>query len=230
MKAPKNTKAEAAAAILKGAVSAIPFAGSLISEVGNLYLNPLEKRKKEWMNEVCRAIEEIQSRFSRIPNSLEQDEAFISFLYQTTILAMKNHQKEKLRALSNGLISAADPDGETDDIVFKFIRYIDDLSVTHLRILAGLEKHAGQIARAKKLYQVYKEFQSLTGISVDRGIFRSFLQDLDAMFLLRIGDVDDFPEYASKTESLITQQSKIKPVQVTDLGRKFLSFIRQNQP
>jgi len=230
MKPPKNPKAEAAAALLKGAVSGIPFAGSLISEVGNLYLNPLEKRKREWMNEVCRAIEEIQNQFSRIPKSLEKDEAFISFLYQTTILALKNHQREKLRALSNGLISAADPEGVPEDVVFQFIRFIDNLSVTHLKILDRIEKHAGQIARIETLEQVYGEFQSLTSLSLDRGIFRSFIQDLDAMFLLRIGDIDDFPEYATKRETIVTEQSKTRPLHVTELGRKFLLFIRQNEP
>jgi hypothetical protein len=57
---PTSPTTEAAAALLKGAVSAIPFVGGVISEVGNLYLNPLEKRKQQWMYEVSVAIEEIK--------------------------------------------------------------------------------------------------------------------------------------------------------------------------
>ena len=230
MKPPTNPKSEAAAALIKGAVSAIPIAGSVISEVGNLYLNPLEKRKQEWMNEVCRTIEDIQNRFSRLPASLEADEAFISFLYQTTIIAFKNHQQEKLKALSNALVSAADPENVSEDLTFQFIRYIDDLSVTHLKILAGLERHAGQLMRLKKLEQVYGQFQSLTGLSIDRAMFRSFIQDLDSRLLILIGDIDDFPEYASKRSGLLLQKSKTHPLEVTALGLMFLEFVRQSEP
>lgn len=230
MKPEDKSEAEIAAALLKGAVSAIPIVGGVISEVGNLYLNPLEKRKKHWMNEVCRALEDIQNRFSRLPASLESDEAFVSFLYQATILALKNHQREKLEALRNALVSAADPESVSEDLRFQFLRCIDELSVTHLRLLTGLEKHAGQLARLEQLEQVYGKFQSLTGLSLERAVFRSFLQDLDARFLIRIGDVDDFPEYASKVSHLLLERSKKRHLEVTDLGRHFLSFVRRNEP
>jgi len=42
---PIAPKTEAAAALLKGIVSAIPIAGGAISELTNLYLNPLEKKE-----------------------------------------------------------------------------------------------------------------------------------------------------------------------------------------
>jgi hypothetical protein len=227
MKPPIDPKKELAAALVKGAVSAIPIAGGIISEVANLYLNPLERRKQLWMNEVCRAIKDIQDQFSRLPESLEDDEAFISFLYQTTILALKNHQREKIEALSNALVSAADPESASEDLIFQFLRYIDELSVTHLQILSGFEKHSGQLARLEQLEQVYAQFQSLTGMLLDRAMFRSFLQDLDARFLIRIGDVEDFAEYASKISAILLEESKKRPIQVTDFGRKFLSFMRQ---
>lgn len=230
MKPPTDLKAELAAALVKGAVSAIPFAGGVISEVGNLYLNPLEKRKQIWMNHVCRAIDDIQKRFSRLPESLESDEAFISFLYQTTILALKNHQQEKLEALGNALVSAADPESVSEDLVFQFIRYIDELSVTHLRILAGLDKYSGQLAQLSQLDQIYSQVQSLTTMSLDRAIFRSFMQDLDARFLIRIGDIDDFSEYASNQSVYLRPGSNKQPLEVTELGNTFLLFVRQKKP
>jgi len=227
---PTDPKAELTAALVKGLVSVVPFVGGVVSEVAGLYLNPLEKRKQLWLNEVARAIEEIQERFSRLPESLENDESFISFLYQTTILALKNHQREKLEALSNALVSAADPERDSEDLVFQFIRYIDELSVTHLQILAGVEKHAGQLTRLDNLEQVYSQFQSRTDMSIDRAMFRSFLQDLDTRFLIRIGDVEDLPEYATKVEHLTTDQSGKRPLEVTDFGRTFLSFLHQRRP
>lgn len=230
MKPPENSKSEAAAALIKGAVSAIPIAGSIIAEVGNLYLNPLEKRKQEWIKHVSQAIEDIQKRFSRLPESLEADEKFISFLYQATIIALKNHQQEKRKALSNALVSAADPENESEDLLFQFIRYIDELSVTHIKILTGLEKHAGQLMKLDKLEQVYDRFQSLTGQSIERSMFRAFVQDLNSRLLIIIGDIEDLPEYASKKSRLLLEGSKTRPLTVTSLGRTFLEFIRQGEP
>lgn len=228
MKPPSTSKAELAVALVKGAVSAIPIAGGVISEVGSLYLNPLEKRKQLWMNEVGLAIEEIRERFSRLPDSLENDESFVTFLYQTTILALKYHQREKLEVLRNALVSAADPSSISEDLVFQFIRFIDELSETHLQILSSFEKHTDQMANFSQLEQVYSHFKSATGITLERTMFRSFVQDLDARFLIRIGDLDDFPEYATKVEYIVAEASNKRPLHVTDFGRKFLLFIRRS--
>lgn len=222
---PTDPNIEAAAAILKGAVSAIPYVGGLIAEVGNLYLNPLEKRKQQWMVEVGQAIEEINKKYSLLPDSLQNDERFISFLYQATILALKNHQRQKITALRSAIVSVAKLEQVSEDLAFQFLRYIDELSVTHLSMLACLDKHAGQFARMEKLEQVYSKIKSYLGESIDRAAFRSFLHDLEIRFLIRAGDLDDLPEYDSKKSFLLLEQSTKRPLEVTSLGRSFLSFI-----
>jgi hypothetical protein len=227
---PIDPKIEAAAAILKGAVSAVPFVGGLIAEVGNIYLNPLEKRKQQWMVEVGQAIEEIRRRHALLPESLQNDDRFISFLYQATILALKNHQRQKINALRSALVSAAKAEQFSEDLAFQFLRYIDELSVTHLAMLACFDKHAGQFARLEKLEQVYSKLRSYTGASLERAAFRSFLHDLDARFLIRVGDLEDLPEYASKESVLLAEESAIRPLEVTSLGRSFLSFIDDEKP
>ena len=59
---PTNPKAEIATALIKGVLAEIPFVGGMISEVGNLYLNPLEKRKQKWLDDVSLAIGEPRGR------------------------------------------------------------------------------------------------------------------------------------------------------------------------
>lgn len=227
---PISPKTEAAAALLKGAVSEIPFLGGVISEVGNLYLNPLEKRKQQWMIEVSRAIEEINRRYARLPVSLQNDETFISFLYQATIIALKNHQREKISALRDALVSAADPKRVFEDLAFQFLRYIDELSVTHLGILACLDKHAGQFTKLERLEQVLSKLQSFLGTAIERAAFRSFLHDLDARFLIRSGDLEDLPEYATKKSYALLEESARRSLEVTSLGRSFLSFVHREEP
>ena len=227
---PVDPKIEAAAAILKGAVSAVPFVGGLIAEVGNLYLNPLEKRKQQWMAEVAHAIEEIHRRHSLLPESLQNDEKFVSFLYQATILALKNHQRQKITALRGALVSVASPEQISEDLAFQFLRYIDELSVTHLSMLACLDKHAGQFAPMEKLELVYDKIQLYLDTAIERVAFRSFLHDLDARFLIRLGDLEDLPEYASRKSFLEDEESKQRQLEVTSLGRSFLSFINNDSP
>jgi hypothetical protein len=227
---PSDPKIETAAAILKGAVSGLPFVGGLIAEVGNLYLNPLEKRKQRWLAEVGQAIEEIQQQYSILPTALQNDERFISFLYQTTIVALKNHHRQKITALRNAIVSAANPEQISEDLAFQFLRYIDELSVTHLSMLACLEKHTGQFARLEKLEPVYGKLQEYLDTSIERAPFRSFLHDLDARFLIRLGDVEEFPEYASRESFLLIEESKKRPLEVTALGHSFLLFIKEDRP
>jgi hypothetical protein len=222
---PENSKEETIAAIAKGAVSIIPIVGGIVSEVGNLYLNPIEKRKQRWVNEVTLAINEINQQFAILPEQLEMDERFISFLYQTTILALKNHQKEKINSLRNALVSSANPNEIGEDVAFQFLRYIDELTPSHLHLLACLNKHIGQFARFENLEQVYGKFSELSSLHIDRTTFRSFLHDLDARFLIRIGDLEDLPEFASKISFRVTESSSTKTLEVTSLGRMFLDFI-----
>jgi hypothetical protein len=225
---PSSPKEEAAAAIIKGAVSAIPVVGGLISEVGNLYLNPLERRKQGWMREVAAAIQEIQERFAVLPEQLQTDERFISFLYQATIIALKNHQDEKIGALRGAVVSAVGPQFPSEDVAFQFLRYVDELTPTHLHILSCLAEHIGQFVGAESIEQVFGLFGRFRSMPVERGVFRLFLHDLDARFLIRIGDLDDLPEFASKV-SYITDDSSKKPLEVTSLGRTFLSFIHDER-
>lgn len=226
---PSSQTKDTTAAIIKGVVSAIPIVGGLISEVGNIYLNPLERRKQEWMQEVASAIQEIQGKYSALPENLQKNERFISFLYQATIIALKNHQKEKLRALRGALISAADPNLPSEDVALQFLRYVDELTPTHLHILSCLSKHIGQFARVDSLEQVLGIFGRFSSLKLDRIEFRLFVLDLDARFLIQMVDLKDLPEFASRASYVALQASARKPFEVTSLGRQFLEFVQDQK-
>jgi hypothetical protein len=48
---------------------------------------------------------------------------------------------------------------------------------------------------------------------------------LDARFLIRIGDLEDLPEFASKNSFMLAEPSSTKQLEVTSLGQAFLNFI-----
>lgn len=106
----EEAKSEIAVAFVKGALQAIPIAGGLLAEVVNLFVNPAEKRKERWLMEVSSAIENVHKEVGLVPDVLQKDERFISFLYQATQIALRNHREEKIRALREALEATAKGD------------------------------------------------------------------------------------------------------------------------
>jgi len=225
---PDDPKTEIAAAAARGLVSAIPFAGGLISEIGNLYLNPLERRKQQWTKDVSDALNQIKEEFNLLPEQLQENESFVSALYQATEIAMRNHQIQKRAALRNALVSSA-ASTEDYDLETRMLRYVDELSLAHISVLNILNLHVDQFALHEKLDQVYKKCCEFQQKEMDTLVFRSILQDLETRFLITLGDVEDFDEFKSRQNSMVTEDSGVKPLSVTGLGKSFLAYIRADQ-
>jgi hypothetical protein len=177
------------------------------------------------MEHVARAIEEITNRKALSAESLQNNDSFISFLYQATIVALKNHQREKINALRNAIVGSVTSEQISEDLKFQFLRYIDDLSVTHLSMLTCLNKQAGQFAGLETLEEIYQYLERYMGVSLERGAFRVFLNDLEGRFLIRTGDLKELPEFSSTKVVLLAESSAIRQLEVTPLGLTFLSFI-----
>jgi hypothetical protein len=54
---------------------------------------------------------------------------------QATSIALRNHQKEKLEALRNAVVNSVLPSSADDDIKLMFLDLVDELKVSHLRLL-----------------------------------------------------------------------------------------------
>jgi hypothetical protein len=224
---PFDPKVENIAAILKGLVSFIP-GGGILAEVGDVNLNPLRKRQYRWMVEAAKAIQQIEERLDRNVESLMLDEAFQSFLIEISIIAVKTHQKEKLNALRNALISVADPKRVDEDACFQFIRYIGELSPTHLKILSHWKHSAEHPYRATSLEMMHASFEIFEKLEIDRSAYRTYVQDLSARFLIVISQLDDFHEFDIKF--VIESEGRFhKTPIITTIGKQFMSFIRDNE-
>lgn len=68
-------------------------------------------------------------------NELANNELFISIVMQTTQLALRNHQAEKLLALQNAVVNTALNISIDEEEQLSFIRMVDELSVWQLKIL-----------------------------------------------------------------------------------------------
>ncbi len=68
-------------------------------------------------------------------NDLVENEAFVSTTVQASYAAIRAHQAEKLAALRNAVLNSALPTAPNDSLQQIFIKWVDELTVEHLRFL-----------------------------------------------------------------------------------------------
>ncbi len=220
----RSTPREVIHAILRGGAGAVPFAGSLIAETLSLLSDPAEARKERWLSELTETVNEIEEKLGVLPNSLKEDDEFVTFLYQATHIAIKNHQNEKIAALKTALYNKAKHKTESD-LSLQYLRYVDELTVTHLLVLSAIDKHAGQFGRLLKLEQVLGKMEEVLGTKLDRIHFRAIIADLENRFLVTAKDIEELPEFSSTQAFMELESSKNQPIRVTSFSRAFLMFI-----
>ncbi len=223
-----SSSEEITQATIKGVVSAIPVIGGLIAELGGHLVSPLDKRKRAWREEVEAALEELSTQHSRLPGALAEDPAFVTALLKATAAALATHQKKKVSALRAFIVavgSRAIPDEELQHVLLKLL---EDLSVGHIEVLLFLEANYGVIAKNEKLEAVFGRYHYEHKGQLDRMAFRWILSDLASRMVIHLGDIEDMNEFASQQERIITKASKIRPLQITKLGRHLLQILRKN--
>lgn len=223
---PSDKKLEVTMALIKGALGSIPFVGSVATELTGL-IDPLEARKDKWASTIAKVVEEIRESQKILPETLAANESFISFLYQSTHIAILNHQQEKTEALRNALISTVSLRSPSEDIIFQYLRYIDELTVSHINILSFINEHAETYAKHHSLEEVLITTEQHFSSTFERSHFRAIMYDLANRSLVQFSDLDDFDEFASGVASIITEQSSKKPMNITKLGKGFLDFIHR---
>lgn len=220
---PNHPKSELAAAVARGLLGMVPIAGGLISELAN-QLNPLEKRKHVWASHVASAITEIEERFELLPQSLIENEAFVSVVIEATRIAIKNHRAEKLSALRNALVSSAASGANIEDVVFHFLRYIDEMTVTHIRLLSCFCMHTEKFRGLSEVDKIINIAEKILEEKLPRPSFRSFISDLENAYMIRAVDLKELPEDGPTPEYILGESSP-SGIWVTPQGKSFLEFI-----
>lgn len=126
---------------LDAAASAVPGAGYALGELVKHYIGePLEKRREEWFARIGEGVIELQSRFEAFdPASLDQNEEFISVVYEATQIAMKTSHEEKREALRNTILNTALGFVLDDVVRGSFMDYVDRFSPLHIKALRLLQ-------------------------------------------------------------------------------------------
>lgn len=132
---PKQSKGDAAHALVKAGLSAIPVVGGPAVELfQHLVQPPLDRRRNEWMADVGEKLKELEDRGVDLAELAEREE-FVSAVMHASQIALRTHRSEKREALRNAILNVALGQSPGEALEHMFFDWVDSLSVLHLQIL-----------------------------------------------------------------------------------------------
>lgn len=135
LEAPGKSKGDAAHAIVKAGLSAIPVVGGPAVELfQHLVQPPLERRRNEWMTDVGEKLQELEDRGVDIEH-LGESEEFVTAVMHATQIALRTHHEEKRDALRNAVFNIAIGQSPGEALEHMFFDWIDSMSSLHIQIL-----------------------------------------------------------------------------------------------
>lgn len=227
---PERTGLDEVHTITSAGIAAIPIIGGAVAEIFKAVLaTPLELRTQEWRKNIVSVIEQLQKAEANIVPRLQKDQAFQSVLLQATWAAVRNHQIEKLTALKNAVVNAACRPKAPEDLQLLFVRYVDELTPTHLLVMNFFVKREKEVAHLGSYQEMFDVFSKVMAHKIDAVFFKLVCDDLKARSLVRISaDLQDFPGLYDETSLGIEKQSTNPKIIVTDMGRAFIEFVLIN--
>jgi hypothetical protein len=224
---PKPTTGDTAHLVSKAILSTIPAASELFE---HFLAPPLQRRLVAWRENVAEALRQLESRQGIDLTKLQSDEYFISIVMQATTIAMRNHQAEKLTALQNAIVNSAIPSRSKEDLHLVFVRFIDELTPIHVKLLSFLVQEEMVLRDLKSYPQLYDAFDKKHPHALPHDEFKMTCGDLEVRGLVRISqDIDDFADIYQASSLLLEQTRDDLPrIIVTDIAKEFLWFIAKN--
>lgn len=177
---------------------------------------PLEKRLNKWREEVSDGLKKLQDEKGVNIESLANNEHFITTITQATLIAIRNHQKQKIDALQNAILNAATSNDADTDLELMFLNYIDIFTPSHLEVLEYLAANEfnlkGASWRIRIDEEIYKAIISVKPKFRDINFFNVIMKDL----------IDH--ELIDPTDRNV-QQDTYFDICLTPMGKKFLNYI-----
>ncbi|MGR9310694.1 hypothetical protein ACU8MX_14835 [Rhizobium leguminosarum] len=111
--------------------------------VEKLVRAPLEKRRAEFHERVAEGLAQLEARLDGFdPSELEENESFISAVYEATQAAMRSSADEKRKYLVNAVLNVAAGFTLDDVIQASFVQIIGRFSGQHVAVLKAYQNPA----------------------------------------------------------------------------------------
>lgn len=223
---PKQTTGDSARNLVRAVLSPIAGADELLSYI---WKQPFDKRLEIWRVAVADALRQLESRQEIDLSRIHLNEDFISVFIQASAIAVRSHQAEKIDALKNAVVNAALPGQTKVDFYFVFVRYVDELSPVHMKLLSFSIQEETTLKSLKSYSEFYNLFNDKYPKALSRDEFKMICGDLEVRGLLRISqDIDNFKDiYHADTMLLAETNDNLPRIIVTDIAKEFIKFIAE---
>jgi hypothetical protein len=218
---PESSTGDTLYAFARAIIGSIPVFGSAAAvELFQMLIMPaMENRKQAWMEAVAEGLRQLESKHHFTIEDLAKNEVFIDTLMQASQSSLRTNNQEKRAALRNAVLNAALPNSSDESLQQMFIRWVDEFTVWHLRILHFFQDAQGWLK---------KEGRPHPNTNYIHGILTYAYPDLtDKRDLYNQIWSDLYNRGLVNTEGLLGNVSETGPYdkRTTSLGDQFLAFI-----
>jgi len=240
-------------AVLNAAGGLIPFAGGILSaaagswseqeqeKINNFFEHWLKMLQEE-MAEKAQTILEIMARLDMSDKKIADRVA--SPQYQSLVRkAFRDwagaESEEKRETVRNILAHAADTSLTSDDVVRLFLKWINDFSELHFRVIRSIYNDGG-VTRARMWEKIGKE--EVREDSAEADLFKLLIRDLSTGGIIRQHREKDYGgnflrKPAQKHRKSMPQSSTMesafedtKGYELTELGQQFVHYAMTDLP
>lgn len=218
----QSSRAQVAGTTTEAALAAIPIVGGpLAVVVATLFGMSYDRRLAAWREEVFDRIRHLEERGVSAAD-LAGDDVFLDALAQATRTAETQSSTEKRGYLATALYNIGAGASVAPDKQSVYLRYVDELTVSHMRMLAFLNDPPGYLAARGTSWP-----HTMGGLGA---IVKLALPDLYAdkhLLDTVLSDLQRFGLAANPGLSTIMTESGLRAPRSTDKGREFMQFITQ---
>lgn len=139
-----SKKRTAMEVVAEGAAGMIPFVGSMLAATLSAYFSATqENRTRQWMEQMAVVVQELLDRVEDLEAAeLADDPAFFDAAVAAARIATATSSAEKHAALQNALFNVGTGDSLDADKRAIYLRYIDELTPSHIRLMRFLDNPA----------------------------------------------------------------------------------------
>ncbi|MEM1171487.1 MAG: hypothetical protein AAGJ08_21000 [Cyanobacteria bacterium P01_H01_bin.35] len=199
----------------KAILGAAP-AGSLFVHFYETYIKePSSQRLHDFLEELVKELLNLKKQIDTV--------SFDNPTFQTTFkkairIADCEHQQEKFESLRNAVLNSAIPNSFEDDIQAIFLRWIDEFTVSHIRLLRML--HYIDNYNEEKIVADFPDLEE------NRSFYNQILLELNAKGAIKLSETYQVVEpVAKKIIEDIDRIIRAKKSRTTELGKQFIQFI-----
>jgi len=140
--------------LTRSVLSVLPAGGALVELMQSVIMNPAEKRKEIWMEQVTDEINNLVNQEIVTLESLREDERFLSVFLEISNIAIRTHDENKRHMLKNAVVSAAKHTTQDETLESVLVGLVAQLQPVHLKLLQYVREPSAGSARRVLLQEL----------------------------------------------------------------------------